>query len=138
VYSFLLSPEQGNFFPVPGDNGESFDANQGCLHLLHHAQDRRGWLRISHIRQCVSRSAPATDLGGKQIALQIRQAAWVGEQVQPVVGGLGEAEEQGAAARRSHAREIGLAKDFRAEGVGDNEPGLERRELDQVASEIAK
>ncbi len=49
--------------------------------------------------------------------------------MQPIGGGLGEAQQQRAPAWRRHPLGLGFPQDFRAIRIGDDEAGLDRHQL---------
>jgi hypothetical protein len=99
--------------------------------VLHHTQDRRGWLRISRSRS-MRKPLSAGDRPWRKANWSTNPASRLGRRAG--AAGRRRPGRSGGAGRGGSPKpcaEIGLAKDFRAEGVGDNEPGLERRELDR-------
>jgi PEP-CTERM motif len=70
--------------------------------------------------------------------LKLEHSGRIGQPMQPVGRGLGEAQQKRPAAGRGHALELGLAHDFGAEGVGDDEARLGGHQAGGRRSEMAK
>jgi len=59
-------------------------------------------------------------------ASELRHSRRIGQTMQPVRGGLGEAQQERPAARGRHSLKLGLAHDFGAVRIGGDEVRLER------------